>query len=274
MASKGKKIADQELVSVIKDKLAPMVDRADAAQAFKKRHSLKPFEMAADLDMGLCFTNELLEIARLPKAVKESLKSFNIEPWIMVDYRKDFPKASEEEMIAEIIRLRRWIDEAERWNCRRMAEYDCLDDVCKVIEKATVVSCIIATGRWKLDVEVKAALMPALYSALKFLQNRSEMHSDEADLLTNDEHVNHMCRKWFGASIHYKADLTDKSTYARRMRCENLANVIHAVKLIFERIDNWKPNGWWRISTHAFKDIVALAEVFADRTMEAIAVSF
>lgn len=274
MASHGKRMKDQELVAVIKDIGAPMVDRADAAQAFRKRHSLKPFDMAADLDMGLCFTNELLEIARLPKAVKEALKALNIEPWIMIDYRKDFPKASEEEMVAEIIRLRKWIDEAERWNCRRMAEYDGLDDVCKVIEKATVVSCIVATGRWKLDVEVKAALMPALHSALKFLQGRSEMHSDEAELLTDDEHVNHMCRKWFGASIHYKADLTDKSTYARRMRCENLANVIHAVKLIFERMVNWKPNGWLLQSTYAFNDVAALAEVFADRTMEAIAVSF
>lgn len=274
MMPNGKRMTDRDLALIIRDNDAPMIDRADAVQVFMKRHSLKPFEMDAKFDLGLCFIKDLIAIAKFPKSVKEALKGDDASLLIMVDYRKAFPKASEEEMMAEIIRRKRWNDEAERWKCRRLANYDCLDDAFKTIEKAIVVVSIIAARQWKLDAEVKAAMMPALHSALKFLQTKSEMHSDEADLFVNDDYVNHMCRKWFGASIHYQADLTDKSTYARKMRSENVSSVIHAVKLIFERLGSWRLDVCWRHSSHTIDDIAALAEVFADRAMEAIAVIF
>lgn len=269
-----KKMTDQELVSLIGDRHASIIDRASAAQIYRKKHSLKPDELAADLDLSIRFAGELLDIAKLPKVIMERLRNVNVEPWIMVQYRKDMPKASEEEMLDEIDRLERWNNEASKWDCARMAGHDNLDDVCKVIEKATVVACIVSNGRWKLDNEIKSAIMPALHSALQFLQGRAEVHTDESERLMNDQHVNSICRKRFHASINNEMDLTDKSSAECMIKSEYLLTIIHAAKLTFDRLSGYKPNGWWHQSTHTMNDTAALAGVFADRAMEAIAAMF
>lgn len=268
------KMTDQELVFLIGDKNASIIDRADAAQIYRKKHSLKPNELAADLDLSLRFVGELLDIAKLPKTVKEKLKNVNVEPLIMVQYRKDMPKAIEEELLNEIDRLERWNNEANKWNCARMAGHDNLDDVCKVIEKATVAVCIVSNGHWKLGSEIKAAIMPALHSALQFLQGRTEVHTEESERLMNDRHVNSICRKRFHASIHNEMDLTDKSSAERMNKSEYLSIILHAVKLTFDRLSGYKPNGWWHPSTHTMNDTAALAGAFADRAMEAIVTMF